>query len=221
MIQQDFNGFFPSVELIEKLTPEQQILAGAVVLFSRLGLRSVTMDDIARELGISKKTLYKYYKNKAEIVEKGADLVIDHIREFCGSICPNVENPIDELFILDEGMRNFNKMQHQAIQFQLRKYYPETFFKIKEAQRKNFMEVTTQNLEKGIRLGWYRDDFDVQIIANLYYSRVLMIMDEQYFPVNEFDWEKLTREAMLYHIRGIASKKGLEYLETKYATTTK
>lgn len=217
MIQQDFQGFFPSVELIEKLSPEGQILAGAVVLFSRLGLRSVTMDDIARELGISKKTLYKYYKNKGELVEKGADLVIEHIREFCGSICPNVENPIDELFLLDEGMRNFNKMQHQAIQFQLRKYYPETFFKIKEAQRKNFMEVTAENLLKGIRLGWYRSDFDIQIIANLYYSRVLMIMDEQYFPVNEFEWDKLTREAMIYHIRGIASKKGLEYLESKYA----
>lgn len=205
------------MELIEQLSPEQQILAGAVVLFSRLGLRSVTMDDLARELGISKKTLYKYYRNKADLVDKGAELVIDHIKEFCGQICPKEENPIDELFILDEGMRNFNKIQHQGIQFQLRKYYPNTFFKIKEAQRKNFMEVTTQNLVKGIEQGWYRNDFDVEIIANLYYSRILMIMDEQYFPVSEFDWEKLTREALIYHIRGIASAKGLEYLENKYS----
>ncbi|RCX03252.1 TetR family transcriptional regulator [Schleiferia thermophila] len=205
------------MELIEQLSPEQQILAGAVVLFSRLGLRSVTMDDLARELGISKKTLYKYYRNKADLVDKGAELVIDHIKEFCGQICPKEENPIDELFILDEGMRNFNKMQHQGVQFQLRKYYPNTFFKIKEAQRKNFMEVTTQNLVKGIEQGWYRNDFDVEIIANLHYSRILMIMDEQYFPVSEFDWEKLTREALIYHIRGIASAKGLEYLENKYS----
>jgi AcrR family transcriptional regulator len=217
MIQTDFKGFFPSMELIEQLSPEQQILAGAVVLFSRLGLRSVTMDDLARELGISKKTLYKYYRNKADLVDKGAELVIDHIKEFCGQICPKEENPIDELFILDEGMRNFNKMQHQGVQFQLRKYYPNTFFKIKEAQRKNFMEVTTQNLVKGIEQGWYRNDFDVEIIANLHYSRILMIMDEHYFPVSEFDWEKLTREALIYHIRGIASAKGLEYLENKYS----
>ncbi|MFN3952645.1 MAG: TetR/AcrR family transcriptional regulator [Thermaurantimonas sp.] len=216
MIQQDYQGFFPSVELLKNLPPDGQILASAIVLFSRFGLRSVTMDDVAREMGISKKTLYKYFKNKAELVDKGAELVIDHIREFCESICPNAENPIDELFILDEGMRNFNKMQHQGIQFQLRKYYPETFFKIKEAQRKNFIEVTTLNLQNGKEKGWYRNDFDIHIIANLYYSRVLMIMDENYFPVNDFDWEKLTREALIYHIRGIASKKGLEYLELKY-----
>jgi AcrR family transcriptional regulator len=196
-------------------TQEKQILVGAIEVFIKYGLRSVTMDDVARELAMSKKTIYKYYSSKAHLIDEAAKFIIMHLENSCESITAFTDNPIDELLMIDVMMRKFSHLQHQAIEFQLKKYYPETYKAIAETKQKHFLGLMKNNLERGIRQGLYREDFDVNIIANLNYARLLMLSDENYFPVEQFNINQVAHEALIYHIRGIATHIGLNYLESK------
>lgn len=201
-----------------KDSTDRQILAGAIEVFIKYGLRSVTMDDIARELSISKKTIYKYFSSKAHLIDEAAKFIIMHVESSCTQVSEITDNPIDELLYIDQLMRRFSHLQNHAIEFQLKKYYPETYTFIAEAKQRHFLDVTRHNLLRGIELGLYRKDFDVEIIANLNYARLLMLSDENYFPLNKFDVNELAFQALIYHLRGITTPKGLEYLENKITT---
>ncbi|MEQ9262943.1 MAG: TetR/AcrR family transcriptional regulator [Owenweeksia sp.] len=196
-------------------TQEQEIILRTLDLFMRYGIRSITMDDVAREMGISKKTIYRYFDNKADLVHKCVTLIHDTIKSRMEEIHQSAKNAIDELFEIDRVVREIMENHNPGVRFQLQKYYPKTYNEVFHGRKKLITKMITENIENGIRDGLYRKDLEPDIVTHLYCSKVETLPDEEEELITKYDMKPIMRQALLYHIRGIASDKGLKYLEQK------
>ena len=137
-------------------TQEQEIILRTLDLFMRYGIRSITMDDVAREMGISKKTIYRYFDNKADLVHKCVTLVHDTIKSRMEEIHRSAKNAIDELFDIDRVVREIMENHNPGVRFQLRKYYPKTHNEVFYGRKKLILKMIAENIENGKRDGLYR-----------------------------------------------------------------
>jgi AcrR family transcriptional regulator len=201
--------FAPEMEETHK-----KIVEESVQLFLKFGMRSVTMDDVSRELGISKKTLYKYVGNKTELVEQGVKMTFSRILEDMKEIASNTENAIDELFKIDEYFDNMMRTQHPAMMFQLRKYHAETFNWLEGSKIDFILNTTRDNLKRGTAQGYYREGINHDYISYIYLAQAV-VMESEIIPESICESSDFHREHVIYHIRGIGTAKGLEYLQQK------
>jgi len=192
-----------------------EIIQRSIPIFTRFGIKSVTMDDVARELGISKKTLYKYFKDKNDLIVKGVQMKIDADEELCGSVECQSGNAIDELFAISEFVvQNLSNINPSVI-FELKKYHPEAFEILNKHKWEFVLKTIRKNINRGIEEGIYRDNMDPEIIARLYVGSTDLIMEGSIFPWPEFKVDKVYLEILRFQIRGLANKKGIEYLTNK------
>ncbi len=184
-------------------------------LYLRYGIKSITMDDVASNLSISKKTLYQFVSNKDELVGKVIDLEIDQINK--GMDCPERDNvnAIEELLIVSKIVNQKMKEVNQSTLFDLKKYYPHHYERLTNARREKMYVNVIRNIEKGQQEGLYRNDLDLNIIARIQISRVESIVDNDILSVEEFTSERFFTEIFVYHIRGIANQTGIEFLDNK------
>lgn len=191
-----------------------RIVADAAAIFWTYGIRSVTMDDLAARIGISKKTLYLYVKDKNDLVGRVVDRVLG---DFAGcTACGTKDgNAIDELYAITSNVADKLRSLHPAIHFDLEKYHPEAFRRMMDVRRKQVYASAAANMERGIMEGLYRDDLNIPIIATLYLSRFEVVFNGQLFPADRFNSDQLHWELFRYHVRGIASAKGVKYLMRK------
>lgn len=194
---------------------EQHILAEAGKVFMRLGIRSVNMDDIAQHLRISKKTLYQYVKDKNELVLKAVRGMTDHHRACILGICAQDHNAIDESFEISRFVAAQVGQIHPSVHFDLQKYHPEAWELLQSTERADIYQCIADNLRKGIAEGLYREDLDIDVIARIYISRFDVTFDGELFPADRYRFEDVIWELFRYHIRGIASDKGVKYLVKK------
>lgn len=181
----------------------------------KYGIKSVTMDDVSRELGISKKTLYQYVNDKNELVEKVLELEIsDRAKDFAKMNCPDL-NAIEEIFEVHKMVREMLKNYNPSTEYDLRKYYPELYGQLIKVRRERIYNNTLANLAKGKAEGLYRQELNEELIAKLQLSRVEAAFDDKIFTQEELISPKLFLEMFIYHIRGIANQKGLEVLDQK------
>jgi DNA-binding XRE family transcriptional regulator len=193
----------------------KNILLKVRELYMKYGIKSITMDDVAGELGISKKTLYLYVTDKDDLVGKFVDNEIEIRKE---EICKCFRigfNAIEELFEISIFMNKLMRDQNPATEHDLKKYYPQHFQKSVKARREGIYDYILLNLKKGVNEGLYRKELDREVIAKLYLWRVENISINDMFTVEEFTSIKLFLEVLTYHIRGIASEKGITVLEKK------
>ncbi|WP_317042516.1 TetR/AcrR family transcriptional regulator [Salinimicrobium sediminis] len=183
-------------------------------MFLTLGVKSVTMDEIAAELGISKKTIYAHFPTKTKLIDATANYVFETISSGIESIKEENKDPIEELFAIKNFACTHLKDEKSSPQHQLQKYYPRTYFSIREKQRKVMEELTRQNLQKGIKTEVYRSDLPVEFISRIYFIGMLGIKDDVHFPEPEFSTNQLTEMHLEYHLRAIVTPKGLKKLET-------
>jgi len=184
-------------------------------LYLKYGIKSITMDDVAHELGISKKTLYQYVTDKDDLVGKFIDNEIARRQE---EICKCFRigfNAIEELFEITIYMNKVMKVQNSATEYDLKKYYPAHFEKAIKARREGIYNYILVNLKKGINEDLYRKELNKEIIAKLYLWRSENAHLDELFTVEEFTSEKLFVELLTYHVRGIATEKGILVLERK------
>jgi AcrR family transcriptional regulator len=193
----------------------QQLLTGAVHLFMRFGIKSMTMDDISRQLGVSKKTLYLYVSDKNDLVTKALKTLVSQEMTQANHLCDNIPNAIDMLFELTKEMSQKFGQIHPSINYDLQKYHPQAWDVFHQFQNKFIHECVEGNLKKGIEQGLYRDNLDPHLIAAFYANKVHLCSDGVTFPPEKYSFKKIHLEMMRYHIRGIASEKGLEYLKEK------
>lgn len=192
-----------------------EIIQRSIPIFTRFGIKSVTMDDVARELGISKKTLYKYFKDKNDLIVKGVQMKIDADEELCGSVECQSGNAIDELFAISEFVvQNLSNINPSVI-FELKKYHPEAFEILNKHKWEFVLKTIRKNINRGIEEGIYRDNMDPEIIARLYVGSTDLIMEGSIFPWPEFKVDKVYLEILRFQVRGLANKKGIEYLTNK------
>jgi AcrR family transcriptional regulator len=193
----------------------KNILSKVRELYMKYGIKSITMDDVARELGISKKTLYQYVTDKDDLVGKFIDNEVEMRQtEICN--CFRVGyNAIEELFEISLFMNKLMREQNPATEYDLKKYYPVHFQKTVKARREGMYNYILLNLKKGKEEGLYREDINEEIIAKLYLSRSENINFNELFTVEEFTSNKLFRELLTYHVRGISTEKGIIVLQKK------
>ncbi len=192
-----------------------RILEQSIEMYFRYGIRSVTMEDVARELGISKKTLYKYVSNKADLVEQGVKWKFEQIAALIARYSREVDNAIDELFAIDEYFDEMMRQNQPAIMFQLAKYYPDAFKWLGEAKAKLVIDNTKANLKKGMDQGLYRKDLNIESVGYIYLAHTNLMEGEAGVPDEVCHSPEFHRQHLEYHIRGIASKQGLNYLNKK------
>jgi len=184
-------------------------------LFMRNGIKSMTMDDICKELGISKKTLYKHVRDKSDLVNRVMLWFVENEEKLIEELATQQLNAIEELFAIFKNVTNKIKEIHPSSYYDLQKYYPEawnTFLKYKNVFVYN---STIDNMVKGIREGLYRENVDIEIVTKIYISRIDLCIDSKVFPPDKFKFKEVVLEMMRYHIRGIATKKGWRYLSEK------
>jgi len=199
---------------------KMKILEQASSLFLEYGFKSVTMDDLSERLGVSKKTIYEHFDTKTQLVKKCADYIFDNISCIIDELCEQNHDPITEtLAIKDKVMRHL-KNEKSSPQFQLQKYYPTIFQSLKQKQWDKMYECYRNNLKRGIELGYYRDDIDVECIFRFYYNGMNMVKDKKVFPHQEFSTSHVNDQYLEYHLRGIVTTKGLNRLEDLLSEST-
>jgi len=189
------------------------ILQRIYCLYQKYGIKSITMDDVARELGISKKTIYEYFTDKNDLVYKVYEfehkLSIQHFHK----LSTKEENAIQGLFLVIHFMDDMLKGYNPAVDYDLKKFYPDVFEKKRKRMIDGMYEKIYKNLIRGIEEKLYRSDMDPELIARLHVSRVVSVITSDIFTVEEFTSHTIRRELMIYHIRGIATEKGIKVLE--------
>jgi len=194
---------------------EIDIIVKAKEMFQRYGLRPVTMDDIAKDLSVSKKTLYKYFANKEELVEKAVDQVFETVSERMQGLLKSSGNAIDMLFAMDEVVCSNIESHDPGLQFQLERYYPELSAKLEERKRGMIYKMMFHNINQGKEEGLFREELNAEVVAFLYYSRARLMTESDMNHFRDMAIPDLMREVLIYHVRGIANAKGLSYLEEK------
>lgn len=195
---------------------ELHVILGKVhALFMRCGIKSLTMDDIARELKISKKTLYEYVEDKQDLVLKVVEYHIQHEKVCTCQIVDTNSNAIDELMAISEHVSQNIQQIHPSIYFDLEKYYSQAWDEFKKYKSEHIYQCICTNLTKGIQQGFYRHEINIPIIAKLYIHRIDVVFNDEIFPRDAFSVDKVYLEMVKYHLYGILNKKGIDYLLNK------
>jgi TetR/AcrR family transcriptional regulator, cholesterol catabolism regulator len=196
--------------MIEK---QEEILDKSAELFRNYGIRSITMDDISRELGISKKTLYQFVSDKDELV----DMVVKHILKVLFSqfecISQRAQNAIEELFEVNRFVHTVLKSYSPTFEYDLKKYYPEIYRTLVESKREKMYASVLENIQNGKKQGIFRSDMNEEIIAKIHVSRMETLHDNTMFSLEDMMKGHIFREIFVYHIRGMANEKGIMFLE--------
>lgn len=181
----------------------------------RLGIKSLTMDDVARQLGISKKTIYKYVSDKNELVRKCVEWQSREENSAIAEVKKAGLNAIDEIFEISKMVTELLNQLHPSVYFDLEKYYPEAWDIAVNKRKKRVYDDVVANMNKGVQEGLYRSDLNVEVVARIYVAKMDLLFDGNLFPSHQFSFTDVYIEFFRYHIRGIASEKGREYLTKK------
>ncbi len=193
------------------------ILENTAELFSEFGIRNLSMDDISRNLKISKKTLYQYVKNKEDLIEKLFRFdELKWTRKF-SKIKIEDHNAIEillkvSLMIYEEMSRVDSKLK-----FELRKYYPSIFDQFLIVKQNHIFEQISKNIRRGIKEGLYRSDVNIELAATLYVRNMVDMHNKDYQFVKTITYNQLFEAMFENHIRSISTREGLEYFEKRKA----
>lgn len=197
------------------ISPVNPLLEKTISLFMRFGIRSVSMDDLAREAGVSKKTIYQHYQDRNDVVASAMRYHIDKVEYRCREIFDSTENPIDQLLQVGEYIRDMTRQMNPLLLYELQKYFPQVW-EIVHRHRIEFISGNiASNIRNGIEMGLYRQDLNIDIVSRIYINLVDLIFNEEAFPKVEFTFKELHHEMILYHIHGISTPKGTQYLNEK------
>lgn len=191
----------------------KKIIEKAAELFLNLGFKSVTMDDIANEMGISKKTIYVHFENKTKLVEAVTFTVFENICDGIDCICEASHNPIEELYDVKMYVMHYLKDEKTSPQFQLKKYYPQIYERLHAKQFEKMHESVKESIQKGVDTELFRPDINVDFISRMYFNGMVGIKDETIFPKSLFTMDYLTESYLEYHLRAIVTEKGLKLLD--------
>ena len=182
-------------------------------LFYKYGVRSISIDDICRDLGLSKKKLYQLVSSKTELVDKLLELERDNFKIIFENHNFEGVNAIDILLIVSRDLGERFRDVSPSMTFDLKKYYPDIYHKHID-QRIEFIYSKIQiNLQKGISQGMYRDDLSIELVSRLYIKRLIDLHNPEFFPADKFSFQTLFDVMFDNFIRGIANANGIDYYE--------
>ncbi|WP_297868690.1 TetR/AcrR family transcriptional regulator [uncultured Flavobacterium sp.] len=189
---------------------KEKIINKAKEMFLKLGFKSITMDDIACEMCISKKTIYKYFSNKDVLIEKSVEMVHKEIHETIDKIVAQNFNAIEENFEIKRMFKEMFKSAESSPIYQLKKHYPEVYAKALTSQIEVCETCFRNNILKGMNEGLYRENLDVDNYIKFYYTLIFNINEN---TASGIEAEELELKALEYHIRAMATLAGIIELE--------
>jgi AcrR family transcriptional regulator len=187
---------------------KDRILNHAQQLFMRKGIKSVSMDDIAADMAMSKKTLYKWFENKDQIVQAGMSRHLESTQLDCNAMIETATSAIDELFrMLDWVKQEFSNV-HPSIFYDLQKFHPATW-QLWQAHKNEFiLSQIIENLRRGIAEGLFRADLDLDVIARLRLAQIELQFAPDIYPPREFANERVSVALLEHFMLGVATLKG-------------
>lgn len=207
----------------EKTENKYRILEKATDLFMRYGIKSITMDEIAGQLGISKKTIYQFFTDKDEMVEAIVNEEMKINEKGCLQFRLNAENAVHEIFLAMENMLEMMKTMNPQLMYDLEKHHSGAYYRLKQYKYQFLYTMIKENLERGIREDLYRTDINSDITTRHRIESAFMTFNQEAFPSNKFPMNQTCQELALLFLHSICNPKGKKlidkYLNDRQKTT--
>lgn len=184
-------------------------------LYRRYGVKSVTMDEIASQMGVSKKTIYQCYSDKNELVDAVIADILQFNKQFCISSRENSQNAIHEVFVAMESLESMFDNMNSTILFDIERNHPATFKKFREFKYSFLLDIIKKNIERGKEEELYRKEMDTDIIAKIRLESVMLPFSEELFPQKQFQLAYLHKQLIEFFLFGMVTQKGYKLI-TKY-----
>ena len=195
------------------MEPKERILIKSEELFMQYGIRSVSMDDIANNLGMSKKTLYQYFADKDELVEAVVDGHISVVESDCISCRNGATDAIHEIFLtMEHIMEEFNNMNPMLL-YDLEKFHFKAYQRFKGYKDKFLLEIIRNNIEWGMQDELYRPDLNIDVLSKYRIESIMIPFNVAVFPPGKYNLAK-TSEIMIENFTyGLATIKGHKLIQ--------
>ncbi|MBC7902345.1 MAG: TetR/AcrR family transcriptional regulator [Gemmatimonadaceae bacterium] len=200
---------------------KDRIRVKAEELFWRYGIRSVSMDDIATQLGMSKKTIYQYFADKDELVDAVINREINEMQHDCLDCSSKARDAVHEMFLTMEQIYEKISNMNPMVLNDLEKFHFESFQKFMQYKNRFLLQVITNNLTRGIEEGLYREELNVDVIARFRLESALMAFNMTIFPPNKYNLANVSLEVMEHYLYGLASQKGHKLIQKYKQDQTK
>lgn len=182
-------------------------------LFLEYGAKAVTMDDVAKTLRISKKTLYQKYQNKEILLEETLAHGIEKVLEKMKNLDEEVDNAVERMFSRDADIEEMSQSNNSIHLKQLIKYYPEIFNRHMLYFSEKLSEILIQNIQRGRKQGLYREDFDEQLYARLFFHLAMSFDNSPYFQTGNLSRKEYQHKALTFYMNSITTEKGKAVME--------
>ena len=197
----------------KKIDMDKEIVLSASSLFLQYGYKAVTMDDIAEHMRISKKTIYHYFGDKTSLVRSAVLHVFEEVKDKIITIQTSMDHPIEALYEIKKIAVQVLGNKDKSPQYQLQKYYPAIYIEIREKELSTFGNTFKLSLKKGMDSGLFRTTIDPEFIMRIYFNGFRGLRDIELFPPEDYDIDQIIGKYIDYHLRAIATAKGLQFLE--------
>ncbi len=194
------------------MEPKESILKGALEMFLRYGIKSITMDDISRALSVSKKTIYLYYEDKDALVSSAVKNFTDLQKDIFAKIRDESKNALEELIKCSDYMRSNVCNINPALLYDVKKYHPKAWSIYLDYRRESVEKTIEETLIRGINEGFFRTNINTKILARLRIETVEMGFNTEVFPISEFETPKVQIEFFEQFTFGICTIKGHKLL---------
>lgn len=191
---------------------DKSFLEKVAELFIENGAKTLTMDDIAREFGMSKKTLYQKYTTKEALLEDVLEYKLTEVIEKLNKMDKQIENAVDRMYCRDEEIEKAARSNNSVLIRQLLKYYPTIFNKHMMNFSERFTEVLVQNIERGREQGYYRTDFDAALYASIYFQMVMSYDSSPFLDTSKTDRAEYSNVALNFYMNAITTELGKQQL---------
>ena len=187
------------------------------------GIRSITMDDLSKELSVSKKTIYQHFKDKDEIVLITTRMVLEQEQKCVAETQEQAQNSIDELILMTSCMREHINKINPSVLFDIKKYYREAWQLYLTFKQEVFADAIKSSLSRGIEEGYFRENINVEVLSVLRLEMIQICFDDSIFPPAKFDFKEVQMQIFDHFIHGILTPKGLKAFQqqTKINETLK
>jgi len=195
---------------------KQKILVQTFDLIMKYGIKSVSMDDISKGIGISKKTIYQYFENKKSLIHEVIENHIIKDETDMTAIIAEAKDAIDEMLQVAKHVLIFLRSMSPSMMFDTQKYYPQIWKRVENQHFEFILSTIIKNIERGQQEGYYCLDVNSDIISKMYVRQILTLADEGVFPLSKYDRSDLYKSLVTYHVRGLLNDKGrikAQYLE--------
>lgn len=194
--------------------PEQaiRIKEQAQGLFMQFGLKSVSMDDIANSLGISKKTIYHFYQDKDELVKAVVQSIIQENQATCNADRSRASDAIHEIFLSMDMMLEMFHSMNPSLLFDMHKYYPAAYQIFLQHKNDYLYGLIKENIERGIQEDLYRSDFHIEAIARFRVESIIIPFNPEYHSKVKASIAQIQNEIALHFLYGVVTPKGYKLI---------